>query len=456
MISDACMSRRTFLQLGASLGVLLGLSRYDWARAATADYKALVCVFLFGGNDGHNTVVPLQAQQYAAYATARGALALPQAQLLAINDAAQGAFGLHGSMPEVQALYNQGRIAIVANAGMLVRPTSYTQFNTAGFPLPLNLRSHADQVVQMQTGVPNAGSSTGWGGRALDLLESSYAYNSGTSFPVAISIDRPALFCEGAIVQNVSLRPGNDLDQDAFNLWPASAAQARAAAQLQIVSASSGNQMIDAANKVMADARALNPMLQAAAAATTFQTPFPSSDLGDQLQEIARVISLNAQLGVGRQVFFCGLGSFDTHSGQDYEQGVLLQDLSQSLAAFYAATVQLGVADRVTAFTLSDFGRTLQPSGSGTDHGWGSHHVVLGGAVRGGQMYGRFPLMTNYASFNATADDYADDRGVMLPNVSLTQYAATLARWFGAADADLDGLFTTLPSFATRDLGFLT
>jgi uncharacterized protein (DUF1501 family) len=456
MKPDHDMTRRNFLQLGASLGMLLGLSRFDWARAATAaDYKALVCLFMFGGNDGHNVVVPLQSSQYNAYVAARAGLALPQNQLLPIADSAQGQFGLHYGLPELQALYAQGKMAILANVGMLVQPTSYPQFSTPGFPLPLNLRSHSDQVVQMQTGVPNAGGSTGWGGRTLDLLTSAYSYNSATSFPVAISLDGPALFCDGAIVQDISLQPGNYLEQSAMHLWPASAEQARAAAQAQMIAASSGNILIDEANKVMATARALHPLLEGAAAGVTFQKPFPSTEIGNQLQEIARFISLHAQLNVGRQIFFCSLGGFDTHSGQGWQQWNLLQQVSAALDAFHAATVQLGVASQVTTFTLSDFGRTLQPSGSGSDHGWGNHHLIIGDAVRGGRLYGTFPLMTNYATFNATRDDYADNRGVMLPSVSLAQYGATLARWFGAGDGDLDGLFPTLPNFSVRDLGFL-
>ncbi|MBI3784738.1 MAG: DUF1501 domain-containing protein [Deltaproteobacteria bacterium] len=450
------ISRRNVLQLGASLGMIAGLGRFNLVRAATApDYKALVCLFMFGGNDGHNTVVSLNSQQYSAYITARGALALPQNQLLGITDPVQGAFGLHYAMPELQALYNQGKAAILANVGMLVQPTSYSQFQQPSYPVPLNLRSHADQVVEMQTGIPNSGGSTGWGGRTLDLMEFNYSYNSTTSFPVSISMNSPALFCNGAIVRNVSLQPGNVLDQNAMGVWPAAAAQARANGQLQLVSASSGNSIIDSANKVMADALALNPLLKAAAGSLAFQKPFPATTLGDQLKEIARMISLNSQLNVGRQVFFCSLGGFDTHGGQSYQQWDLLQQVSQALDAFYAATVQLGVENQVTAFTLSDFGRTLQPSGSGSDHGWGNHHFVLGGAVNGGRVYGKFPLMTNYTSFNTSNDDYADSRGVMLPGVSLSQYGATLAKWFGAADADLDGLFPTLPSFSTRNVGFV-
>jgi uncharacterized protein (DUF1501 family) len=214
--------------------------------------------------------------------------------------------------------------------------------------------------------------------------------------------------------------------------------------------------MVDAANKVMANALALNPLLQSAASSVAFQKPFPATEIGNQLGEIARMISLNAQLNVGRQVFFCSLSGFDTHGGQSYQQWDLLQQVSQALDAFYAATVQLGLGSQVTTFTLSDFGRTLQPSGSGTDHGWGNHHLILGDSVKGGNIFGTFPLMTNYASFNASRDDYADTRGVMLPGFSLSQYGATLARWFGATDADLNGLFPTLPNFSTRDVGFLS
>ena len=447
------LSRRRFLQLGASLGLVAGFAKLQKLQAAPVqDYKALVCLFLFGGNDGHNLIVPLTGGQYGAYQSARGALALSPAQLLGITDPTLGAFGLHYALPELQALFNRGKLAVLANVGVLVRPTTYRALSDPAFPLPTNLRSHADQVVLMQTGYPNAGGSSGWGGRTLDQLQ---AYNANTTFPIAVALNSPAIYCVGAVTQGVSLQPGNDLDQDAFGIYPPAAAQARAAAQRQIVTAASGNAIIDAANKVMAGALTLNPLLRSAAGGAVFPKAFPTSPIGEQLQEIARVISLNLQLGVGRQVFFCSLGGFDTHGGQSYDQWSLLQQVSQALDAFYAATVQLGVGSQVTAFTLSDFGRTLQPSGSGSDHGWGNHHLIVGDAVKGGRIYGRFPLMTNYASFNASVDDYADARGVMLPGVSLAQYGATLARWFGAADADLDGIFPTLTNFGSRDLGFV-
>jgi uncharacterized protein (DUF1501 family) len=455
-------SRRRFLELSGGLGMLAGLGKlttFTTSAAAANDYKALVCLFMFGGNDGHNTVVPLQATQYAAYKAARQGLQLSQNQLLPISDAIQGQFGFHYSMTEMQQLYNQGHLAVLANVGTLYQQTSYAQYLQPGFPLPSQLRSHADQVVQMQTGQPDTSIATGWGGRCVDTMQNPvHNYNAGTNFPVSISMNSPALFCTGNQVAGTSSQPGNFLNQGAFGLWPASATTARKNAQNTVITTPSGNMMIDSANKSLATAAALNPILAQAANAVNFNQPFPSTSIGNQLKEIARLISLNSQLGIGRQVFFASLGAFDTHSGQSYQQQENLLEVSQALGAFYAATQQLGVDQQVTTFTMSDFGRTLQPSGSGSDHGWGNHHFIMGGAVQGGKMYGRYPLMTNYAALNSSADDYADNRGVMLPSTSLAQYGATLAQWFGVGgqnSTELTDLFPTLGNFTVKNLGFV-
>lgn len=448
------ISRRNFMQLGAGFGMLAALGQLKTAQAAVQqDYKALVCLFMFGGNDGHNAVVPLSSAQYSAYQSARGGLALSPSQLLGINDATQGAFGLHSAMPEMQTLYNQGKAGILANVGMLVQPTTWQQYQS-GVQLPTQLRSHSDQVVQMQTGYPNTGGSTGWGGRVADLMQSA---NGATAFPTSISLGGSALFCSGNQVAGLNLQPGNLFDQSAFSIYPPAAGAARDTAQNSIITQDTGNTLTNASNGVIGTARRLNPLLRAAAGNPSFTTPFPSTALGNQLKEIARIISVRSQTQVSRQVFFASLGGFDTHSGQSYQQGFLLQQVSAALAAFYNATAEMGIANNVTAFTLSDFGRTLQPSGTGTDHGWGSHHFVVGGAVSGGRIYGTFPSMTAYAqaASNQATADYADSRGTLLPRLSLTQYGATLARWFGASDFQLDALFPTLPNFATRDLGFV-
>lgn len=445
------VGRREFLQMGAAAGMVAGLGRFSTLSAAT-DYKALVCVFLAGGNDGHNMVVPLGGPEYAAYQTARGGLALSASQLPPIGDPVQGAFGFHYAMPELAGIYNAGDLAVVSNVGVLVQPTLFHDLNNPAFPLPSQLRSHSDQVAEVQSGFQNPGAPSGWGGRLLDAVQ---AQNASTSFPVSIAMNSPALFCAGGTVSGVNLRPGNALDQNALGIYPPEAAAARLAALQQIVGTDAGNTLVNAANATMGTAITLNPLLRQAQKKVTFQKAFPQSGLGKQLEEVARIINLRNQLGVGRQVFFCTLGGFDTHAGQDYQQMALLIELSQALEAFYLATSQLGVLNDVTTFTLSDFGRTLQPSGTGSDHGWGNHQLVMGGAVQGARIYGRFPKATNYANLNATADDYADNRGTLLPNIGLSQYGATLASWFGADDGQLEGICPGLKDFSPRNLGFL-
>ena len=447
------MSRREFVQLGASFGMLAGLSRFTSVNLqASSDYKALVCLFLYGGNDGHNMVVPIGGANQLAYQQARGTLAIPTNQLLPISDQTQGQFGLHYALPELQSLYTHGHMAVLANVGTLVQPTLQSDLANPAFAVPANLRSHSDQVVEMQSGYTGAGASSGWGGRTLDALQSA---NLGTTFPVSIAMISPALFCTGNAVIGASAQPSSTLDQYALGVYPPEVSAARQLAEQQTVGSFTGNGLIDAANGSLATAIKLNPLLKSASASVSFQKAFPQTLLGQQFQEIARMIALRDVLGVKRQVFFCSLGGFDTHSGQSWQQFDLLQQVSQAVDAFYAATVQLGIPDQVTTFTQSDFGRTLQPSGSGSDHGWGNHQLIVGGAVQGGRIYGRFPAMTNYQNFNATNSDFSDTRGTMLPNVALAQYGATLAQWMGASDADLNGIMPNLANFGTRNLGFV-
>jgi len=199
----------------------------------------------------------------------------------------------------------------------------------------------------------------------------------------------------------------------------------------------------------MADALALNPMLKNAANSAAFTTQFPQNSLGDQLKAVASMISLRSQLNVSRQVFFCSMGGFDLHSSQSWNHWNLLTQVSAAISAFYSATVELGISDSVTQFTLSDFGRTLQPGGTGSDHGWGSHYMIAGGAVKGGDLYGTFPQLV------LAGPDDANTRGVLIPTTSVSQYGGTLAKWFGATDTELDILFPTLSHFTTRDLGFM-
>lgn len=429
--------------MSAGFGALAALSQFNLLKvgAQTNDYKALVCVFLFGGNDGHNTVVPLVQSEYNAYQNIRGGIALAPNEILPIN-AGNVPYGLHYGLPELQNLYNQGKLAIVANVGNLVKPTTRNDLSQ----LPTQLFSHADQTTQMQSGSPSGALGTGWGGRTADAM---LASNSGSSFPSSVSLSGAAAFSAGSLVQSASLEPGNNLSQSAMTFYPQTAADARALAQKEIVMTNSPFAFTGGSNKVLKDAIDLNAILRGAGGNPPFTTQFPSTELGVRLREIARFIGLRNTVGISRQVFFCGMGGFDTHGSQEWSHWNLLQQLSQALSAFYAATEEMGVANQVTTFTTSEFGRTLQPSGSGSDHGWGGHHFVLGGAVRGAAMYGTFPSMS------LGAQHFLDSRGILIPNVSLAQYGATLAKWFGVADAQLNSIFPTLPNFAARDLGFM-
>ncbi|MFN0121367.1 MAG: DUF1501 domain-containing protein, partial [Blastocatellia bacterium] len=345
-------SRRNFLRMSAGAGMLTALGQFELAQAAQQDYKALVCIFLFGGNDGHNTVIPLAANEYNAYAGKRGSLALGGARLAPITTATGGQYALNYGLLELQQLFQQGKVAVIANTGILNQPTTLTQYQQSLVPLPTQLFSHSDQIVQMQAGVPNTSAASGWGGRVADAVQAS---NAASTFPCSISFNGAALFCAGQAVAGTSLQPGNTLTQNAMgNGWPQAAINARLTAQQQIVALNNGNRLIAATDKVMSDALQLNVLLKnVSAGATGFDQTVAGGSLGKQLDAVAKMISIRAQTGVGRQVFFCGLGGFDTHSGQDYQQWVLLQEVSKAMKAFYDSTVFMNIADRVTTFTMS-------------------------------------------------------------------------------------------------------
>lgn len=416
------------------------------AQATPPDYKALVCIFLSGGNDSHNMIVPLNGPDNIAYRAARGSLALPDGNgaLIPIQNIDGVPYGLNPGMQALAPLWNQGVLGVVANTGMLVQPVSRSEFLLNAKPVPTNLFSHSDQIQQMQSGVPSASGGTGWGGRAVDQVQ---GLNGAASFPSAVSIAGPALFCKGSVIQSASLWPGFNLDASGMQLWPQAAADARKNGYQQILQFDSGLELIQVANHVRQDAIALNAMMSGASA--VINTPFPGTDLGRQLQQVAQLIKLRSSTGMSRQVFFCSLGGFDTHGGQSWQHWDLLRQLSEALAAFYTATGELGVADKVTSFTLSDFGRTLQPSGTGTDHGWGTHHLVLGGAVQGGRIHGTFPTLA------LSGPDDAGSRGVLIPSTSIDQYGATMATWLGVPTAQLATVFPNLANFANPTLGFL-
>ncbi|MDM5181202.1 DUF1501 domain-containing protein [Massilia sp. DJPM01] len=452
-------SRRGFLRGSAQASLLGTLSTMGLlgaaapAQAAVTDYKALVCLYMFGGNDGNNMIVPLDAAHYAKYAAARGAaglalstsaktlLAPRTATLQAVPDAVAQAFGFHYGMPEIDALFGQGEVAAVLNVGSLRQPLSKAQY-VAGTAIPPQLFSHPDQTLQNQAGTP-AGAGTGWGGRLLDVL-------GGAGRLDAVSVGAGGLFVEGASVHGNRLPESGELSLAGMNFWPQAQADTRRDALRQILASENPNLMANAANKALLQGMDLVTDLSKANAATPLNTVFPGFALATQLHTVAQLIRQRAAQGPGRQVFFVSIGGFDTHGGQAYQQWDVLRQVSQSVAAFQQALAEIGHKQSVTTFTMSDFGRTLMANSGGTDHAWGNHHLVIGAAVKGG-VYGKFP------DFTLGGPDDATGRGVWIPQFSNQQVGATLGRWFGA---DPDMLATQvfkneLAKFAVSDLGFM-
>jgi uncharacterized protein (DUF1501 family) len=416
------------------------------ASSSSSGYKALVCLFLSGGNDGNNLIIPSDPTDYAAYAQSRGVLAVPQSQLLNIgtknyNDGRS--YGLHPSLPEVQSLYNQGRIALLANVGTLVQPTTLAQYNT-GVGLPPQLFSHSDQQVQWQSSVPDRPFQSGWGGRVADAVN---AMNSNQQISMSISLDGANLFQVGNTVAQMSVNPagvstlagyqsGGNYGTRYTNLKAVLAQP-----QADLLATAFGS----AAGGTITHSEIVSAAL---AGAPTLQTVFPATDIATQLQMVAQMISAAPALGLTRQVFFCQLYGWDLHASQVETHGPLLAEISAALAAFDAATAELGVRDQVTTFTASDFGRTYNSNGTGTDHGWGSHHLIMGGAVNGGDIYGAMPSLV-------LGGDDDTGRGRWLPSTSVDEYAATLATWFGVSASNLATVLPNLGRFGTPNLGFV-
>jgi len=450
------MSRRRFLGASAQVGMLGALSTLGLlgmprpAQAAVSDYKALVCLYMFGGNDGNNMIVPLDSAHYSAYSTIRRggnlALSVEAKTLLAarsarLQDGADQPFAFHYGMPEIDALFAQGQVAALLNVGNLRQPLTKAQYQ-AGAGVPPQLFSHPDQNLQNQAGTPSA-AGTGWGGRLVDVLGS-------TGDLDAVSVGANGLFVNGATVPG-NLLPGNgQLNLAGMNFWPQSEAEQRRAALVQALSANNPNVIAAAANKSLLNGMELVKDLQAANTGTPLSTVFPGFSIAQQLKTVAQLIRLRATQGPGRQVYFVSLGGFDTHGGQAWQQFDLLRQVSQSVAAFQNALREINADQNVTTFTMSDFGRTLQPNSGGTDHAWGNHQLIIGAAVKGG-LYGRFP------EFTLGGKDDATGRGAWIPHFSNQQYGATLGRWFGAApDALETQVFRNeLANFEVKDLGFM-
>jgi uncharacterized protein (DUF1501 family) len=418
-------------------------------KAAGEDYRALVCVFLFGGNDGNNTVIPTSATDYLQYSTGRTpALALAQPTLLplAVQNTPGRTFGLHPAMAGLQALFNQGKAAIVANAGPLRAPTTREQYRARSVPIPPDLFSHSDQQAQWQSSISDGSPRSGWGGRLGDLVKSANGTNSSSTL---ISVTGNNLFQVGTTLSSFKVSPGNLVGFDFYKGAAATDPLSRGITEL--LGIPSSNLFEGAWKDVIARAIENQQVLASAlAAAPPFATAFPDTGLGNQMEMIARLLSVRQPLGLRRQVFFASLGGFDTHGDEQLgRQADLLGELSGALSALYSATVELGCAELVTSFTASDFNRTFPSNGKGSDHAWGNHHFVVGGAVRGGSMYGTFPTLVR------GGPDDTGSGGLWIPTTSVDQYSATLARWFGVGPGELETVFPNLSRFPSANLGFL-
>jgi uncharacterized protein (DUF1501 family) len=438
-------SRRDFLALGcrtiSTLGAAaaFGQAGLVSAKAATTnDYKALVCIFFFGGNDGNNLLIPADDSAknytYTTYKSLRQNLAIPQASLANL----QNGFGLHPSLAPLLPLYNAKQLALVANVGTLVRPLTRDSKGGLVGPLPVNLFSHSDQQTEWQNLVPQGGSTSGWEGRLADKIA-----NTGT-IPAAIGVGGSALQLVGQTTQPAAI------SLNGFSLLAGT--DPGATALQNMLNLNSGVTLIQGAQNSLNNAIGVAKAVDSAVNGGTSVGTFPNTDIGSQLAQVAQIIQVQAKLGANRQIFFCSQGGFDTHSDQLSQQGQLMGNLAGALVAFNNAMVTLGQVNNVTTFTESEFSRTFQPNGNaGTDHAWGSNHIVMGGAVQGQQVLGTYPTL----ALNGP-DDSGSGRGNWIPSTSIDQYGAALANWFGMQPGDASYVFPNLQYFPAGPLKLMS
>jgi uncharacterized protein (DUF1501 family) len=442
-------SRREFLNRVSAVvtaGVIapyaFGLTGMAAASAQTAtDYKALVCITLGGGNDHLNTFVPYDATSYSRYAAVRGGLAVDRATLGLVNSAIdQGGrqIGFHPAMAGVKTIYDAGRAALIANVGVLHAPTTRADIAAGRAFLPRLLGSHADQGDMWAALNPNQ--TQGWGGRIADLLAAS---NGNTAFTTISSNDYP-LFAYGLNTTPFSVADWGVPQPFYDYTTPLGAAVTGSRSSTNLIEQAYS----DVHDRFLASAGTLGSTLLPESSLPPVNVG--SNLLARQLQTMARIIGANQTLGMKRQIFLVQQGGFDTHLGQSDAHPRQLQEVNDALVFFDAALAQLGLSDNVTTFTTAEFGRTYIPNGDGTDHGWGSHHIVMGGAVKGGSIYGSLPTMDL-----AGPDFFNNDNSSMIPSTAAAQYAATLGKWLGVGSADLAAILPDLGRFNTTDLGFL-
>lgn len=475
-------SRREFLrQMGCGLltraAIAAGAERLltmnAFADAPASSYQALVCIFMFGGNDANNVIIPYDG--YSDYDAVRGGtgIQIPQVDLLQISPPSAGAkFGLHPALgnqfngSSLYDLWNLGKVAAVTNVGTLIQPVSRTDYRN-GLYHPYQLFSHSDQQNEWQTSIANTPYPTGWAGRTADVFGI-----DPSGFPTIASVAGVTIFSAGSSTRPIVLPDSNTTLANALKLRRAADAQDGSALKdlLNFDTVSGSPTLVRDVAAITNQAIANSQALQMG---QDVSTAFPNTGLGRQLKQIARLIKLAPTLGIGRQIFFCSIGGFDTHNNQNPNadplnfgagQPSLLNQLSQAMAAFYqCVSVELGVGSQVTTFTESDFSRTFKTGGqgtaTGTDHAWGSHQFVMGDSVKGGDFYfdptaGGYPTLA--LSGPNDTDDGAGARGRWIPTTGVDQYAATVATWFGVPSSSLSTVFPNIGNFGSADLGFMS
>ncbi len=490
--------RRAFLRrsgqlalTGTALPFALNLAAMGEAAAFNApagDYKALVCVFLFGGNDYANTLIPYDDTNYNLYSTIRGGGAGQTAGGIALAKSALTAtllspsvgptdsqgqlnrqFALNPAMTGLAGLCNSGKMAVQLNVGPLVKPLTRTQYNSSDrttYPRPPQLFSHNDQQSIWQSSSPE-GSTVGWGGNMGDLVLSN-SLNTSSVF-TCMSVSGNAVFLSGdtALQYQVSTSGAIKI-QPATNTSLYGNSAVPGAIYNLLHNQTSAHKMENEYLAVTKRALDAESSVSTALALTPPTTTFPTDSLGQQLKMVARLINGRSTLGVRRQVFFVSMGGFDLHDNLIRDHGGLLGKVSAAMTAFYNATVEMGVANQVTSFTASDFGRTLASNGDGSDHGWGSHHFVVGGAVNGKRFYGEAPPInvtdgSGSPRVYSAAEQWHVGQGRLLPRTSVDQYAATMAKWFGVTDTEMPQVLANINNFGTPagradypwDMGFM-
>ncbi|MEO1518936.1 MAG: DUF1501 domain-containing protein [Bacteroidota bacterium] len=406
------------------------------------DYKALVCILLAGGNDSFNMLVPMENAAYADYSTTRSNLALARNSLLALNPsgANQPSLGLHPAMPEVHQLFDSGRLAFVSNVGTLVEPTTLAQFTNGSANLPLGLFSHADQIQQWQTSVPQSRSAYGWGGRVADILQS---MNNNQNISMNISLSGRNVFQSGNQSAEYTIRPSGtgSIGIDGYK-GTSALDQIKTSAIDNLMEQQYTDIFKRTYAGVVRNAQDTHELFSAAVGNVNLSTSFSPSFLSQSMNMVARTIAARDRLDVCRQTFFITFGGWDHHDEVLNNQNAMLAVVSKALGEFNAAMEELGVADQVTTFTISDFARTLTSNGNGTDHAWGGNVLVMGGDVKGGQIYGQYPSL-------ALGNSLDVGNGVLIPTLSTDEYFAELAQWFGATSTQLQDIFPNLLNFYT-------